>query len=103
MKKIRIPRKKKKLGYITRMRTYMPYPCFPKLERYLSYFVIDSGIKKYNITSEELYKKFGRYTMDDVVWWNWVRYKHFGIEPQHSGDFKKYWDYFVNQGVIKIK
>lgn len=103
MKKIRIPRNKKKTGYITRLRTCMPYPCFPKLDRYLSYFVIDSGIKRYGMTAEELYKKFGRYTMDDVVWWHWVRYKELGIQPEMSSLFNGYWDYFVNQGIIKIK
>ena len=52
------------------------------------------------MTAEQLYHTFGRYTMDDVVWWYWVRWKNLGIVPKISADIKEYWDYFVEQGVI---
>ena len=99
MKKIRIPRKKKKgLCY-----GFFHFPNVEKLSKYLSYFNIEDGMKCYGCSPEDLCRKFGCYIKDDVVWWNWVRYKHFGIEPQLKGDYKKYWDYFVSEGVIKIK
>lgn len=53
------------------------------------------------MTAEELYKSFGRYTVDDVVWWHWVRRKHLHIEPKLSEEFQEYWNYFVSEGVIK--
>lgn len=93
MSRIRIPRRKKKWHYRDKMfvRTF-PYVC---------YFNIECGIKEFNMTAEELYKSFGRYTVDDVVWWHWVRRKHLHIEPKPSGEFQEYWDYFVSEGVIR--
>lgn len=102
MAKIRIPRKKNKRSYVTRMRTYHSYQYVPKLEKYLSYFVIEYGIKQYGLSAEELYWKYGRYVMDDVIWWHWVRYKKLGIVPRMNDPFKKYWDQYVSQGVIKL-
>ena len=53
------------------------------------------------MTAEELYKSFGRYTMDHIIWWHWVRKKHLHIEPELSEEFQEYWDYFVSKGIIK--
>ena len=105
MKKIRIPRKKKKQRYWRGM-PYIAYKCFPnapKIVKYYNYFDIERGIKRFGMSAEELYNTFGGVLKDYVIWWHWVRYKHLNIEPNMSDEFKEYWDYFVNQGVIKIK
>ena len=99
MKKIRIPRKKKKGSILL----HYNFPCVPKINKYCSYKIIEYGVSHYNMSAEELYRTFGRYTMDDVIWWHWVRYKHLNIEPEMSKKLKEYWDYFVNQGVIKTR
>ena len=99
MGKIRIPRKLKKKGNVL----IDNFPCVPKINKYCSYRIIEYGIFHYNMSAEDLCRTFGRYTMDDVIWWHWVRYKNLNIEPKMSDKFKEYWDYFVNQGVIKIK
>ena len=96
-KKIRIPRKKKKLGYNN---SYI-LPFIPKVNRYFDYFNIEDGIKRFRMTAEELCNTFGRYVMDEVIWWNWVRYKKLGIKPEMSLKYKEYWDYFVKEGIIK--
>ena len=96
---IRIPRKLKKKG----IALVYNFPYVPKVNKYCSYRIIEYGISHYNMSAEDLYRTFGRYTMDDVIWWYWVRYKHLNIEPKMSDKFKEYWEYFVNQGVIKIK
>lgn len=99
MRKIRIPRKLKK-HHIELLNTPYCFPQVPKIVRYYSYLDIEDGMKRWGMTAEQLYRKFGRYTKDDVVWWNWVRWKEFGIVPVLSADIKEYWDYFVEQGVI---
>lgn len=100
MGKIRIPRRKKKRHYWDKTFVYA-FPYVSKQYRYACYFSIESGIKEFNMTAEELYKSFGRYTVDDIVWWHWVRRKHLYIEPKLSGEFQACWDYFVSEGVIK--
>lgn len=74
---IRIPRKKKKKGYINSYK----FPYIPKVNRYLCYFTIEDGIQRFHLTPEQLYNTFGRYTMDDVIWWNWVR-KNLGLNQK---------------------
>lgn len=91
MKKIRVPRKKKKFWYKQKHLNYN-FPIVTKLRKYLSYFDIEYGIKTYNKSAEELYWCFGRYSLDDVIWWHYVRMKHFGIQPQMSDKFQTYWD-----------
>ena len=107
MKKIRIPRKKKKSSHINKMHSYVysSFPNTPKLQKYLHYMDVESGLKRYGISAEKLGKTFGYMTLDYVVWWAWVRYKEFGIKPNLNLDreYKEYWDYFVIKGIIKIK
>lgn len=100
MSKIRIPRRKKKWHYRDKS-IDCKFPYVPKYYKYVCYFCIEDGIKKFNMTAEELYNNFGRYIMDHVIWWHWVRRKHLHIEPELSGEFKEYWNYFVSEGVIK--
>ena len=99
MKKIRIPRKKKKLGY---NHSYV-FPYIPKINRYFDYFNIEDGIKRFRMTAEQLCNTFGRYVMDEVIWWNWVRWKELEIKPEMSEKYQEYWDYFVKEGVITVK
>ena len=99
MKKIRIPRKLKK-HHIELLNTPYCFPQVPKIFRYYSYLRIEDGMKRHKMTAEQVYHKFARYTKDDVVWWNWVRWKNLGIVPKMSADIKEYWDYFVEKGVI---
>lgn len=103
MKKIRIPRKLKKNANNILDRTWKNFPNVPKLMRYHHWYVIEDGIKRYQMSAEELVENFGRYTYDDVIWWHWVRWKELGIEPKMSSTFQEYWDYFVEQGVINLK
>ena len=101
MAKIRIPRKKKKYHYISKALRGLNFPNVPKLERYLCHKAITSDTRRYKVSAEELYNRLGFVTMDDIVWWHWVRKKHLGIEPKMSKEFQEYWDYFVSNGVIK--
>ena len=96
-RKIRVPRKKKKIG---RIYSYK-FPQIPRINRYLDYLIIEDGIKHFGMTAEELCGTFGRYIMDEVIWWNWVRSKELGIKPEMSSKYKKYWDYFVKEGIIR--
>jgi hypothetical protein len=99
MKKIRIPRKLKKNKYFYNSLNYI-FPYVPKLLRYYSYMSIEYGIKTYNMTPEQLYDTFGRYTMDDVVFWYWVNYKYnLGPLPERA-DIREYWDHFVKYKAI---
>ena len=100
MKKIRIPRKLKKHDNRIFLKKYNQFPNVPKLIRYIHYFNIEKGIKIFDISPEELYYEYGRFTMDDVIWWHWVRWKELGIEPKMSPSFQEYWDFFVKEGVI---
>lgn len=93
---IRIPRKKKK-HYSPNLKLF---PHKPIIERYYAYFDIEYGIKKYKMSAENLCNTFGRYLMDDVIWWAWIRWKKLGIKPELSPLFKGYWDWFVSKGVI---
>ena len=98
MKKIRIPRKLKKKSYSG----YIYYfPCVTKLNKYLSYFRIEYGIKQFNMTPEKLCETFGKYTMDDVIWWNWVIYKKTNIITNMSKKYQEYWNYFKDRNIIK--
>lgn len=98
-----MPRKKKKYHYISKALRGFNFPNVPKLERYLCHKDITSGTRRYKVSAEELYIRFGFVTVDDIVWWHWVRYKELGIEPVMNDKFKEYWDYFVDKGVITIK
>ena len=61
---------------------------------------IEDGIKRFGMTAEELCNTFGRYVIEEVIWWNWVRYKKLGIQPEMSFEYKKHWDYLVKEKVI---
>ena len=98
MKKIRIPRKKNKKGYIH----YYKFPYVPVVNRYFNYQTIEDGIKRFGMTAEQLCNTFGRYVMDEVIWWNWVRWKELGIKPEMSEKYQEYWNYFVKKKVIKL-
>ena len=100
MKKIRIPRKLKKNANILLNKSYC-FPEVPKLQKYYSYLDVEDGIKRYNMSAEQLYYSFGRFTMDDIIWWNWVRWKKLNVKPEMSEDFQEYWNYFVEKGIIK--
>lgn len=100
MKKVRIPRKMKKEHYRKKhiMNVKLSgHMSTPKLERYYYYFDTEQSMKKYNMTPEQLYNSFGFMLVDHIVWWNWVRWKHFGIVPQNQMDYpniETYLDYF---------
>lgn len=98
MSKIRIPRKKKK--HIRHDNICHCFPNVPKVERYLCYFRVEYGCKRRKMSAEQLCNTFGVYTMDDVIWWAWVRRKHIGIEPQLSERYLGYWNFFKDKGVI---
>ena len=99
-KKIRIPRKMKKERYIEKHIKNVRcsnHKSTPKLKRYYYYLDVQYGIKEYNMTPSELYNSFGFMLVDHIVWWNWVRWKHIGIEPQNQMDYpniEMYFDYF---------
>lgn len=103
MSKIRIPRKKKKLCYWRGVpeNSFRCHPCVPKVEKYYNYLEIEYCIKRSGMTAEELCRKYGYPLKEHVIWWHWVRKKHFGVEPKMSEEFQEYWDYFVEKGVIK--
>ena len=98
MKKIRIPRKLKKIS--DKIWSDYQFPNVPKLARYIHYQRVDWGIKHFKMSAEELCETFGKFSMDDVIWWNWVRRKELGIKPSLSPKYQEYWDYFVEKGVI---
>lgn len=100
MKKIKIPRKLKKHANRIFMRNMQQFPNVPKLIRYHCYLNIEWGMKVFGISPEELYQEYGRFTMDDVIWWHWVRKKEFGIEPQMSPKFQEYWDYLKSKNCL---
>lgn len=96
MKIIRIPRKLKKDIYALRkIGDFLKNRDEPKILKYLSYFKIEAGIKKYHLTPEELVDTYGKYMMDDVIWWYWVRKKELGIEPTLDSDYQDYWNEIV--------
>lgn len=103
MTKIRIPRKLKKYAVKILEGNWRQFPNVPKLMRYHHWFVIEKGMKRFDISAEELYHEYGRYTKDDVIWWHWVRWKELGIKPKMSPSFQEYWDFFVEKGVINLK
>lgn len=50
-------------------------------------------MKYFDMTAEQLVHCFGAYSVDDVIWWNYIRWKHFKIEPQwHISLLKKLWE-----------
>ena len=96
MKIIRIPRKLKKDIYVGRkVGDMFKNNDTPKILKYLSYFKIETGIKKHHLTPEELVRYYSIYMMDDVIWWHWVRKKELGIEPTLLPLYQEYWDEIV--------
>ena len=96
---IRIPRKKKKYW------RYHPewFPYVPKVERYYNYLGMEDAMKLYKMSAEGLADAYGRYVMDNVIWWAWVRWKELGIKPELSPKYREYWNWFVDEGVISFK
>jgi hypothetical protein len=101
MKKIKIPRKLKKVA--EKCWVDYQFPNVPKLARYIHYLRVEWGIKYFGMSAEELCNTFGKFMKDDVIWWYWVRWKELGIEPTMSKKYQEYWDYFVEKGVIHQK
>ena len=96
MKKIRIPRKLKKDIYVIRkLGDWRTNRDMPKVSKYHSYFKIERGMKRYQMSPEELVDTYGVYMMDDVIWWYWVRKKELGIEPILNPDYQDYWNEIV--------
>ena len=96
MKKIRIPRKLKKDIYIYRkLGDWKTNKNVPKMAKYHSYFKIERGMKRYNLTPEKLVDMYGIYMVDDVIWWYWTRKKELGIEPKLEPTYKEYWESIV--------
>ena len=96
MKTIRIPRKLKKDIYAVRkIGDIFKNNDTPKILKYLSYFKIETGIKKHHLTPEELVRTYSIYMMDDVIWWYWVRKKELGIEPTLDPNYRDYWNVIV--------
>lgn len=96
---IRIPRKKKKHYRFNDQW----FPCVSKVRRYYCYLGTERSMKVSRMSAEQLCDTFGRYTMDDVIWWAWVRWKELGIKPELSPKYQEYWDWFVSKGVINEK
>ena len=96
MKKIRIPRKLKKDIYVYRkLGDWRTNRDEPKVAKYYSYFKIERGMKRYNLTPEKLVDTYAIYVVDDVIWWNWVRQKELGIEPTLDPNYQSYWNEIV--------
>ena len=96
---IRIPRKKKK--YYRFNPQWFPY--IPKVDKYYYYLGIESGMKAFKKSAEELCESYSCYVMDAVIWWAWVRWKELGIKPELSPKYREYWNWFVDEGVISFK
>jgi len=97
MKKLKIPRKMRKIRYMEKhikSKRGNNHKSTPKLDRYYKYFYIQKLIKKYGMTPEQLCQSIYFVSIDDIIWWNWVRWKHFGITPQKDSeilnDYAKY-------------
>ena len=96
MKKIRIPRKLKKDRYVYRkLGDWRTNRDVPKVVKYHSYFKIERGMKRYNLSPEGLVNTYGVYVMDEVIWWYWVRKMELGIEPTLEPTYKEYWESIV--------
>jgi hypothetical protein len=85
-KKIRMPRRHKNEYY------HYDSPQVRKADKYAMYLNVEWGMKTYNMTAEQLYYTFGRYCKDDIIWWNYIRWKELGITPNMSEEFSKYWN-----------
>jgi hypothetical protein len=99
--KIRIPRKKKKWNYKYVIMERSKFPYISKTEKFYYFLDLEYYIKKYNMQPIELYNRFGRITLDHIVWWNYIRKKYLNLELVLDPQTKKYWDWFVRQGIIK--
>lgn len=98
MRKIRIPRKKKKWYYREKDSAFH-FPNVTKYQKYLYYLIIEKGMKYWGVSAEELCA-FSCHHIDQVIWWNWVRLKHFGIAPQMSRRFEDYWNELKQDGIL---
>lgn len=102
MTKIKLPRKLKKLRYNNPLtdRGFLLscYPYVPKILRYEYYYFIDYMIKSLNVNIEKL--DFFEHYYNYIVWWNWVRKKHLGIEPNLPGKSKELWNMFCDKKII---
>lgn len=101
--KIRIPRKKKKFNNKYRIIERSKFPYISKLEKFCYFIDLEYYIKQYNMKPIELYYRFGRISLDHIVWWNYIRKKYLNLEPILDNMSQEYWDWFVEQGIIKIK
>lgn len=106
MSKIRLPRKLKKLRKnkpITGIEFLLScYPYVPKILRYEYYYFTEYFIgfmlKSPDVKIETLH--FFEHYYNYIVWWNWVRKKHLGIEPILPGKSKELWNMFCDKKII---
>ncbi len=75
-----------------------------KVDKYALYLKVEYAMKYFDMTAEQLVHCFGAYSVDDVIWWNYIRWKHFKIEPQMSKKYKDYWNVIAdNENLPKLK
>lgn len=106
MSKIRLPRKLKKLSKnkpITGIEFLLRcYPYVPKILRYEYYYFFENlfgfMLKSPDVKIETL--EFFEHYYNYIVWWNWVRKKHLGVEPNLPGKSKELWNMFCDKKII---
>ena len=102
MVKIGLPRKLKKLRKnkpITGIEFLLScYPYVPKILRYEYYFHVDFMMQSLGVKIEtlDIFEHYDNY----IVWWNWVRKKHLGIEPNLPGRSKDIWNMLCDKKII---
>ncbi len=98
--KIRIPRKLKKW---VRTRCVNEQYLESKLKRFYYYLDIERSIKRYKKTPIELYNSFGYFTLDHIVWWNWVRIKYLNLPPSDlTNEGREYFNELMKDNKINI-
>ena len=95
MRKIKLPRKSKKI--------YKKGTCESRLEvdknkitqpirRYAYWKYIDSLVRHFNETPEQLYNSLSCVNRDSIIWYHWVRFKYLGIPFNLEEDYIKYFE-----------
>lgn len=102
MSKIRIPRKKKKGVYWRKKNMCFVFPRVGKVDKFYKYLDVERYIKLTNLTPIQLYYKFGKVTLDHIVWWHYINKKYLNKELEMDSKTQEYWDWFREQGVINI-
>lgn len=102
MSKIRMPRKKKKGAYWRKINACEIFPQIIKADKFYKYLDVERYIKLTNLTPIQLCYKFGKFTLDHVVWWYYINKKYLNKELEMDSQTQEYWDWFREQGVIDI-